>query len=54
MKLFSTDLSPILADIDDLKGMPETYFIIVEDSQKDPEIVYASKIKKAGSYDLIR
>lgn len=48
-KVFSTELSPLLADLNQLKGLPKAYFIICEwDALKDEGLMYAERLKSAG------
>lgn len=46
---FHRDVSPILADINELRGLPKAYFIICEwDTVKDEALMYAERLKLAG------
>ena len=48
-QLFTTDVSPGLAELSKLKGLPKAYFIICEwDSLKDEGLIYAERLKMAG------
>jgi acetyl esterase/lipase len=48
-KLFTRDISPLLADQKYLIGLPKAYFILVEwDELKDEGILYAERLKEAG------
>lgn len=48
-QLFEPDVSPLFAEIKDLKHLPKTYFIILEwDTLKDEGVLYAQRLKEAG------
>jgi acetyl esterase/lipase len=48
-KLFHPSISPLLADHDDLNGLPKAYFLVLEwDFVRDDGLLYASRLKEAG------
>ena len=48
-KTWTDDLSPGLADEHNLKGLPKTYFILVEwDTFKDQGLIYSERLRRAG------
>ena len=48
-KLFNTDISPGLADLSSLKGLPKALVLVCEfDTLKDENLIYAERLKMAG------
>lgn len=47
--IFSAEFSPGLADHENLKGLPDAYFIIAEiDPIKDDGLIYSERLRNAG------
>ena len=47
--LFNTNISPGLADLSSLKGLPKTLILVCEcDMFKDEDLIYAERLKMAG------
>jgi acetyl esterase/lipase len=55
MKLFSPDVSPLLAKSEDLVGLPKAYMLIVEhDPLRDEQLLFYHRLKEAGvNVDLV-
>ena len=48
-KVFSTEISPGIADPEHLIGLPKAYFIVVEwDTFKDESLIYSERLRLAG------